>query len=76
MADEKVRQVEHDFSGRPLRPVAELSVEGAEPYPSITTFTTTDGRTAVEEADGTWYEADAAGDPIIDRPIDKAKVIQ
>lgn len=73
MADEKVR---YDFSGRPLRPCSELSVERAEPYPSITTFTTTDGRTAVEEADGMWYEADAAGDPILDRPIDHDQVIQ
>ena len=71
MADEKVR---HDFSGRPLRPFGELDPEPSEPYPSITEFSTRDGRYAVEEG-GAWYEADAAGDPILDRPIDADQVI-
>lgn len=74
MADEKVS---HAFDGTPLPPYSEAVVDepNPDPYPSITEFATRDGRTAVEEEDGKWYEADAAGDPILDRPIDADQVI-
>jgi len=73
MADEKVRRA---YDGAPLPPYSEAIVdENIEPYPSITTFATRDGREAVEEEDGRWYEADAGGAPIPGRPVDADQVI-
>ena len=76
MADEKVRQVEHDFSGRPLRPFGELSLEGGEPFVDTTLWPTRDGRWANQAGDGTFYLVDDDGNQLPDQPIDEDEVIR
>lgn len=71
MADEKVRRVEHDFSGRPLRPYSELSTDGptGEEYVDTTLYTTKDGRLAGQAPDRRFYLVHD-GDILPDQPID------
>ena len=73
MADEKVRQVEHDFSGRPLRPYGELSTDVpiGEEYVDTTIYTTDGGRQAGQAGDGRFYLVNEAGNLLLDHPIDE-----
>ena len=60
MADRKVRQVEHDFSGRPLWPYRELSVEDVDmdEIADTTEYATKDDRWAGQAGDGRFFLVD------------------
>ena len=67
-----------DFQGRPVdRSISDAELESSDDYDGpedLEILILSDGRNVAEFGEGEWYELDARGAPLFDRPVDRAIV--